>query len=121
MNHDEELSYVNLRFHVEHPDFEACYAEGYESAVSGRTERENPFALGTKESDQWLDGWWAGFYGEPPIYELSDYLTSGSDEAANDEAYPVKGQEGFFTKVLEITGVIAVSAIVGYQIIDLVA
>ncbi|WP_133128331.1 transmission trait enhancer LetE [Legionella nagasakiensis] len=118
------LSDVKLQFNIEHPSFEECYAFGYECALAEIEETENPFRTGTKESEQWLEGWWAGFYGETPIYDLADYMSSSVDsvkKAANDEAYHEQLKYMFFAKVLEITGVIAVSALVGYQVIDLVA
>ncbi|WP_025384989.1 hypothetical protein [Legionella oakridgensis] len=118
------LSDVKLQFNIKHPSFEECYAFGYECALAEIEEAENPFPSGTKESEQWLEGWWAGFYGEPPIYDLSDYLTRSVDaveKAANDEMYHEQQKHNFLIKVLEITGVIAVSALVGFQVIDLVA
>jgi len=115
---------IKLRFNIEHPSFEECYAQGYESALLEMSEEENPFISGTKESEQWLEGWWAGFYGEQPIYDLSAYLRGHEAEsaavAANDQEYH-ESMGDFLTKVLEITGVIAISAFVGYQVLDLVA
>ncbi|MCX7117210.1 MAG: transmission trait enhancer LetE [Legionellales bacterium] len=112
---------IKLRFNIDHPNFEECYTQGYESALVDASEEENPFGLGTKESDQWLEGWWAGFYGEPSLYltEDSDSVTSPED-AANDNVYHVSTSY-IITKVLEIAGMLALSAVVGYQIIDLVA
>lgn len=115
---------IKLRFNIAHPNLEECYAYGYVCGRAEINEEANPYRLSTTESEQWLEGWWAGFYGEQPIYDISDYLqadeTSIVQEAANDKVYQ-SSKSGFFTKVLEITGVIAVSAIVGYQVIDLVA
>ena len=114
---------LRLRFNIEHPTFEECYMFGYECAQIEISEHENPYRLGSKESDQWLEGWWAGFYGEQPMFEGSLNNQEDQDklfEAANDTSY--YDQFGvFFAKVMEITGVIAVSAAVGYQLIDLVA
>ncbi len=115
---------IKLRFNIEHPNLEECYAYGYECGRAEINEEANPYRLGTTECEQWLEGWWAGFYGEEPLYDLGDYLSTDTSniahEAANDMVYQ-GSKTGFFTKVLEITGVIAVSAIVGYQVIDLVA
>ncbi len=117
------LSDIKLRFNIEHPSFEECYAYGYECALAEMTEAENPYSLESKESEQWLEGWWAGFYGEKPLYELVD-LSADTDvsqsEAANDYVYH-ETLSSFLTKVLEITSVLAVSAAVGYQLLDLVA
>jgi hypothetical protein len=120
---DRLLPDIKLRFNIEHPTFEECYAYGYESALADVEETDNPFITGTKESEQWLEGWWAGFYGEIPMYELNQPVPHGINqkkEAANDLDFHEK-TEGFFTKMLEITGAIAVSSFLCYQIIDLVA
>lgn len=124
-NKKELLADIKLRFTIECPNFEECYAFGYEWALAELSEDENPFDRGTRESELWSEGWWDGFYGEAPLYALSDDTTSNIKRiqgAANDEMYKVQPErKAFISKVLEITGVIAVSALVGYQVIDLVA
>ena len=117
------LPHIKLRFNIEHPSFEDCYAYGYECALAEINEEANPFLMGSKESEQWVEGWWAGFYGEKPLYELaSEESVDGTSEAgaANDHVY-YESLGCFFAKVMELTGMIAVSAIVGYQVLDLVA
>lgn len=116
------LPHIKLRFNIEHPSFEECYAYGYECATAEGTEEANPYRIGSKESDQWLEGWWAGFYGEEPLYTLGqcDDDQTTIDPAANDHTYN-ENMGNFIALVLEITGIIAVSAVVGYQVIELVA
>ncbi len=117
------LPHIKLRFNIEHPSFEECYAYGYECALVDISEEANPYALASKESEQWLEGWWAGFYGEKPLYDLGEddiQMTSKPVEAANDLIYH-ESINMFLAKVMEITGILAVSAVVGYQVIDLVA
>lgn len=115
---------IKLRFNIEHPNLEECYIFGYECALANIGEEENPFRSGSKESDHWLEGWWAGFYGDKPLHQLAEKgMTSSEPEevsAANDQFYH-DSLGHFFAKVLEITGIIVVSAVVGLQIIDLVA
>jgi len=114
---------LKLRFNIEHPSFEDCYAYGYECAVAEINEEENPFALGSKESEHWLEGWWAGFYGEKALHEFADeYVGEDVNQhiAANDGVYH-ENFFGYFVTVLEITGIIAVSAAVGIQLFELVA
>ena len=118
------LPHIKLRFNIEHPSFEDCYAYGYECARADINEEANPYHLGSNESEQWLEGWWAGFYGEKPLYELAYNDNSQEVErltlASNDHIYH-ESIGCFFVKVMEITGMLAVSAVVGYQLIDLVA
>lgn len=127
---NEFLPDIKLRFNIEHPNIEDCYALGYECGLEAFDESINPFPKDSLESEYWQEGWWAGFYGEEPLFELTDYLdhhknmaTKQADIvplASNDEKFQEQ-EYGFFRKMWEITGVIAVSALVGYQVIDLVA
>lgn len=120
------LPHIKLRFNIEYPDLEDCYIEGYQSALAATDEKGNPFPIGTREHEQWLDGWWAGFYGEEPLFTLkNNSLTKKKPPvAANDQFYHVLGSmltSEFFTKMLKITGALAATAVVGYQVFDLVA
>lgn len=116
------LPHIKLRFNIEHPSYEECYLFGYECAISEVSEEENPFRAGSQEADQWSEGWWAGFYGEEPLFS-SNYVAEEEVEvhtniAANDNQYH---KNSFLTLVFEISGAIAASAIVGYQLLELVA
>jgi len=117
------LPHVKLQFNIEHPSIEECYSFGYECSQAELDESENPFAVGTCEHNQWSDGWWAGFYGEEPLFNL---VTQTHEEqapvqvAANDKAYQDSIGK-WLLKAIEITGVIAVSAVVGYQVLEMVA
>lgn len=114
------LPHIKLRFNIDHPSYEECYLFGYECALSEVAEEENPFQEGSQESEQWLEGWWAGAYGEKPLFDLNNIDDSDIKEiAANDQQYHHK--HNFLSLVLEISGAIAASAIVGYQLLELVA
>lgn len=114
------LPHIKLRFNIEHPSIEECYAFGYECAVQDAAETDNPFSTGSIESDQWLDGWWAGIYGEQPLFELAkEHLDIDKTLSSNDKLYVHK--HSFLSLVFEISGAIAASALVGYQIFELVA
>jgi ribosome modulation factor len=122
------LPHIKLRFNIEHPSLEECYVNGYECALAEGSEDENPYRQGTQEYDQWLDGWWASFYGEKPLFELADYPevspSVSEPEAANDQSYHLHGiqiNRKFFARMLKITGAIVATALVGYQIFELVA
>lgn len=118
------LPHLKLHFNIDHPSLEECYVFGYECASADISEEENPFRTGSQESEHWLEGWWAGFYGEEPRYQLSDFseISSSKEQhcAANDQLYN-ENVSNIIALVLEITGIIAVSAAVGYQVIELVA
>jgi len=114
---------IKLRFNIDHPSYEECYLFGYECAVLEVAEEENPFRDGSQEAEQWLEGWWAGAYGEVPVFDMSSMEQEEThiDKiiAANDQQYCHK--HSFLSLVFEISGAIAASAIVGYQLLELVA
>lgn len=112
------LPHIKLRFNIEHPSYEECYIFGYECAISEVAEEDNPFREGSQESEQWLEGWWAGAYGEKPLFDMTS-IEREEELAANDQQYCHK--HSFLSLVFEISGAIAASAIVGYQLLELVA
>lgn len=114
------LPHVRLKFNVDHPSYEDCYLFGYQCAQSDMGEDENPFAQNTAEAEQWVEGWWAGFYGEEPLFSLDKMEEEKlTENAANEHSF--NADMGLVSKVLRITGAIAASAVVGYQLLDLVA
>ena len=116
------LPHIRLKFNIEHPSYEECYLYGYECALAEVAEEDNPFKVGSSEAEQWIEGWWAGYYGEKPLFDLNttalDALEMSNEVAANDQQYH---KHSFLTLVFEISGAIAASAIVGYQLFELVA
>ncbi len=116
------LPHIKLRFNIEHPSYEECYLFGYECALADVNEEENPFKDYSSEAEQWLEGWWAGIYGEKPLFDIAqieEEIKTPSEIATNDKEF-VK-THGFLSLVFEISGAIAASAIVGYQLLELVA
>lgn len=117
---------IRLRFNIDHPSIEECYVYGYECATAEIDEESNPFAEGTEEYNQWSDGWWAGFYGEEPLFTLNEESSHEQQpaiiemEAANDKFYNVSVYS-FLATFWKITGALAATAVVGYQVLDLVA
>lgn len=125
----ELLPHIKLRFNIDHPSLEECYLYGYECALAEAAEEENPYREGTQEYEQWQEGWWAGFYGEKPLFTLVEdaelELSTLSDhEAANEQAFHFISNlvnSNVLANILKITGAIAATAVVGYQVIELVA
>jgi ribosome modulation factor len=119
-DYTELLPHIKFQFDLKHPTLEECYIFGYECALASVEEEANPYASNTKESEHWVEGWWAGFYGEEPLFDWHHLVDREVLDADNDLEYH-PGQESYLTRVLEIAGVIAISAILGYQVLDLVA
>ncbi len=118
------LSLLKLRLNIEHPDVEESYVYGYDAGTAGVPEEDNPFQLNTREYDHWSEGWWAGFYDEKPTFSLDepDQAQSAPQplQVANDHVFS-DAMGNLLVKVLEISSVIGVAALVGYQVLDLVA
>ncbi len=117
---------VKLRLHIDHPTYEETYSFGYECAKAGMTEEENPYTQGASAHDDWLEGWWAGVFEEEPLFELTETKTTWDTDApivinlAANEETPVE-YGNIITNVLTIAGAITVTAVIGYQIMELVA
>ena len=116
----ELLPHIKLRFNIEHPTFEETYVFGYECALADAEESINPYPSGTKENEQWSEGWWAGFYNEKPLFSLDDIDQKKHINSANEQVY-TDNRHNMLVRFFEISGVIVMSAIVGYQIFELVA
>lgn len=116
---------IKLRFNIDHPTYEESYALGYESALAYLAEEDNPFQKGTQEAEQWLEGWWDALSGDEPLFDLNSFdhsdisSVSVKEYAANDSQYGQK--HSFLSLVIEISGALAASALVGYQLFELVA
>lgn len=122
------LPHLRLQLNIKHPSLEECYIFGYECALSDVGEEENPYTETSQESEYWLEGWWAGFYGEKPLFKTTEkpeiQVFEEESHAANDQSYYFIGgfvNLKFIANVLKITGAIAATAVVGYQVFELVA
>ncbi len=120
-----ELPDVRLRFNIDNPSVEECYLYGYECATKDIQEEDNPFESGTLEHRQWADGWWDGFYGTEPLFSTESLYNDEPDvaivaTAANDHTY-YGISTVFLSRLVQITSALAVTAVVGYQLLDLVA
>lgn len=112
---DDVLPDLKLRLNIEHPSYEDCYGYGYACAVSSLEMDSNPYPQHSRLAEQWEEGWLDGFYGNEPLFILEWLQTTVS---SNDILY---SNHAFFGTLLKITGTIAASALVGYQIFEWVA
>ena len=110
------LANLRLKLHLEYPDLEDCYVDGYACSLAGLSEETNPYLLDSIEGNYWTDGWWAAFYEEKPLFNLEGPTVAAAQPKPHEHRF-----SDFFVTFLEISGVIAVSALVGYQLWDLVA
>lgn len=114
---------IKLRFNIDHPTYEESYASGYECALAYQSEEDNPFQKGTQEANHWLEGWWDALSGDEPLFNTNlieaNEMALEKEVSANDHHYCQK--HSFFSLVMEISGALAASAIVGYQLFELVA
>lgn len=133
----EVLPHIRLQLNIDKPDFDDCYAEGYQCALKEVDELENPYPAGTPEYQFWQDGWWAGFYGEEPLFELAVEIpeiriqsieakiiardeASNGVKAVNDTIWTQENIKKWAIRLVKLTGFIAV-VIAAYEISDLAA
>lgn len=123
------LPHIKFQFNIDYPTWEESYTYGYECAINDIPEEDNPYAEKTQESKAWLEGWWAGFYGEEPLFNLVDTAVESAsiDNSANDPSYPhfpesfIHAHPGLIGSVIKITTALTATLIAGYQLFDLVA
>lgn len=70
MNENNILSYVRLKFTIDTPMIEEIWLEGYEFAQKQLDDSANPYQQDDPLHHYWNEGWWAGFYGEEPLFTL---------------------------------------------------
>ncbi|GAB4391616.1 MAG: transmission trait enhancer LetE [Gammaproteobacteria bacterium] len=70
----EILARARLQLHIELPDLEECYVDGYESANHKLQETDNPFKEGSSEYQFWADGWYDGYHKAQPLFTLNKRL-----------------------------------------------
>ncbi len=124
----EIYPYLKLKFQLDNPNLEDCYLEGYKNALIDMTEDNNPFHQGSRESEQWLEGWWTGFYGNEPLYgfskdELGERISHREAnfllrKAANEPGF--EGGSSTITKVAKVAAAVA-ATFLGYQVLDMIA
>ena len=77
------------------PCFERCYTDGYQSGYEGISEEENPFVKQSKEHQEWQEGWWDGFYGNSPLFELSKAISIEKHDEATIASKVATSSERF--------------------------
>jgi hypothetical protein len=116
---------IRLDFNIMHPPLDECYMDGYACAAAELEETENPFPRGSIEESYWLDGWSDAYAGEAPLFDANSLPAEeplvNPLYAVNDDQFVGSNSNKFLLHVLEITGALVVSAIIGYQLIELVA
>lgn len=117
---EDVLPYVRLKFNIDNIDLDECYADGYEQALHQKEESDNPFEEGSLEAEHWSQGWWDGFYAHQPLHDIVNEASSAKiapEPAVNDAHFTY---EPILYRILKISGALFASAIIGYQIFDLV-
>lgn len=110
------LSHLKLKLHLDFPNYEECYIDGYACGLVNITEASNPYTKNSVEAGYWSEGWWNAFYEESALFNLDGVKIKQS------QPYPQEHRLTDFIKTfLEISGVIAVSTLVGYHLWELVA
>lgn len=129
----EAIGYLRLKLAIEHPNAEECWKEGYDCALHNISEDENPYKPDTLEYRNWMDGWWAGFFGETPLAAKAPvsvvstktkhfklHKIGGKQDASNEPFWTHERKVLFLKRTIQITGIILVAAL-AYELAELVA
>ncbi|MBB71748.1 MAG: transmission trait enhancer LetE [Legionellales bacterium] len=130
-DNDNIIPFARLKHHIDVPNLEEVWLDGFESAQAELEEERNPYRQGSTEYFHWNEGWWAGFYEEEPLFDLAgnlreDILLLDSEQkCANDEQVVLEDQQKQHTKqvikrVIQVAGVIFV-ALAAYELAELAA
>lgn len=119
---------VLLDMHMKHPELDECYFDGFSCGQAELNTNENPFQADSIESRYWLDGWMDAQLGQEPLFDPDSFVSDRAPQlvrvsAKNSGTYysASQAQRKNLIRLIEITGAIAVSAFLGYQLIELVA
>jgi ribosome modulation factor len=118
----DDLALTRLMMHVEMPDLEETWLDGYQSGLDDLPEENNPYPMNSQEYECWNEGWWAGFYQEQPLFSL--------DGTVNPLGQPVQQQTAanttkvgktrkYMIRTIQILGTLLAAAIC-YQLLDLI-
>lgn len=117
------LAYAQLKLHVDVPNLEETWLDGYQSGFHDKPEEGNPYPMGTAEYELWTEGWWSGFYQEQPLFSLDGSTAPQVTTAANEvkiEQVVVKKDNAtrkYIVRTIEILGALLAAALV-YQLAD---
>lgn len=80
------LGYSKLALHLNNPDLDDVWLEGFEAASSLQDETSNPYQKDNSEHEYWSQGWWAGFYGEAPLFEKEQVTDNCQEELSTEHS-----------------------------------
>lgn len=117
------LADLRLKLNIEHPALDDAWLEGYQNGHRNLTEASNPYRSGSEAYQYWREGWWAGFYGEEPIFSYAE-IAQEEDEVETvvlAQARPLVLQQRSkkATNILQMALILA-AALVAYTVYDLV-
>lgn len=69
MQLNSTLTYSKIALHVKNPDLDYVWLEGFDAGQQLHDESINPYQDDLLASDYWSQGWWAGFFQEPALFD----------------------------------------------------
>ena len=133
VNEKEIVPYIRLMLNIQHPPLDECWLEGYESGGSYVEENDNPYPGPSTEHQYWLEGWWEGFYKsdeEPTTTDVKRNAQSANTKSttAANQKRPSLGKShqqaihrwGKLMRYVKLSGVIAATFLISYQLIDVI-
>lgn len=108
------LGLCQLQFHINNPDLEDAWDDGYEHGCAEYAESSNPFPKNSQEYHHWQNGWWAGFYNEDTSADQTEVVKTMVIQKTN----PKITTKQWFLALLEVfSGILAFFAV--YQLVEL--
>ena len=126
MSNNNALAYAQLRFQVDVPSLEETWLDGYQAGSHDKPEESNPYAMDSKEYAFWNEGWWAGFYQETPLFDLSGAVHAVENKVATqqknnvDSNAVIKTPSRYIIRTIQVFAAILAAAMC-YQLADFFA
>ena len=67
----QTLAQARLLFHVQHPDYDTIWLEGYHSDLNADNAGDNPYPIDSQAYSFWEEGYWAAVYAEEPLFDYA--------------------------------------------------
>jgi len=115
MEPQQVQSQLKFVLNAQVPDVETAWMEGYEMCRDGVEEVENPYGNSSRAHHHWVEGWWAGFYGEDPVNAFSDVV---SVQVSEKEAILSSKKERWGTVAFEI-GCVLFITMIGFELAEM--
>lgn len=132
-NEKEIIPYLRLMLNIQYPPLDECWLDGYESGGAEVEDKDNPYPESSAEHEYWLEGWWEGFYqvntslaktnikrDAKKIQTKPSKVTQQTSSSLSKKHQHRFDRWGKIMRFVKVSGVIAATFIISYQLIDVI-